>query len=79
MVAMAITGTLKQHVSLIEQTCNVTEANSNIDALRNYTQKGLEYLVQMTNIPEDELFKICLDFWHFFTLDILQKTQKNLF
>lgn len=80
MVAMAITGTLKQHISLIEQTCNVTESNSNIDALRNYTQKSLQYIVQMTNIPgEEELFKICLDFWHFFTYDILQKTQQNLF
>jgi hypothetical protein len=84
MVAMAITSTLKQHQSLIEQTCNVSEPNANIEALRNYTQKSLQYLIQMTNIVVDgewpsELFKICLDFWHFFAYDILQKTQQNLF
>jgi len=37
------------------------------------------YLIQCTNISEDELFKICLDFWHFFSMDILQKTKSNLF
>jgi len=30
----------------------------------------------MSRIPEDELFKICLDFWHFFSNDIMQK-QRN--
>ena len=28
-------------------------------------------------MPEDELFKICLDFWHFFTYDILMKAKGN--
>ena len=37
------------------------------------------YLIQCTNIPEDELFKICLDFWHFLTMNILEKTKQDLF
>jgi len=55
------------------------ESNPNIDFLKQYTQSGLSYLIQCTNIAEDELFKICLDFWHFFTMDNLQKTKQNLF
>lgn len=49
--------------------------NANIDALKAYTEKGLQYLCQCTNIPEDELFKICLEFWHRFSFEILQKTK----
>lgn len=51
------------------------EPNQNIDFLKQYTHRGLHYLIQCSNIPEDELFKITLDFWHFFTMDILQKTK----
>ena len=32
-------------------------------------------MVQLSNIPEDELFKICLDFWHFFCYNIMVKTK----
>lgn len=78
-MALAISSVLKQHLELIELTCNTMEQNPNIDALRAYTEKGLQYLVQCTNISEDELFKICLEFWHRFTFDILQKTKQNLF
>ena len=55
------------------------EQNPNIEALKQYTKQGLAYLIQCTNIPEEELFKICLEFWHFFTLDILEKTKSGLF
>ena len=34
-------------------------------------------MVEFSNIPEDELFKICLDFWHFLTYNILMKTKGN--
>jgi len=55
--------------------------NQNINFLKDFTDQGLKYLVQCSNIPEEggELFKICLDFWYFFTMDILQKTKKNIF
>lgn len=28
-------------------------------------------------MTEDELFKICLDFWHFFSQDIYNKLKDN--
>jgi hypothetical protein len=51
------------------------EANENVNMLRSCTKLGLEYLVQLSQIPEDELFKICLEFWHFLAHDIMMKTQ----
>ena len=37
-------------------------------------------MVQLSQIPEDELFKICLDFWHFLATDIMNnpKHQKDV-
>ncbi len=32
-------------------------------------------MVQLSYIPEDELFKICLDFWHFLTYNIMIKLK----
>lgn len=78
-VCLAISSVLQNNLSLIEQSCNIMEQNQNIDFLRQYTDRGLHYLIQCTNIPEEELFKICLEFWHFWTMDILRKTKSNLF
>ena len=43
--------------------------------LRESVFRGLTYLIQLSNIPEEELFKICLEFWHFFSHDCLMKTR----
>lgn len=45
--------------------------------LRDQTLLGLSYLAQMSRIPDDELLKICLDFWHFFANDVMLKYQKH--
>ena len=34
-------------------------------------------MVQMSSIPEDELFKICLDFWHYLCVDIQSNSRNN--
>jgi hypothetical protein len=36
-------------------------------------------MVQLSEVQEDELFKICLDFWHFFSLNIMDKTKGTQF
>jgi len=36
-------------------------------------------MVQCSNLQEEELFQICIDFWAFFTMDILKKTNKGIF
>lgn len=51
------------------------EPNENILYLQQCVQKALEYLVQLSNIPEDELFKICLDFWHVFCNNVMMKVK----
>jgi hypothetical protein len=43
-------------------------------------KKSLEIMVQLSQIPEDELFKICLDFWHFLSTDMMHnpRHQKDI-
>jgi len=32
-------------------------------------------MIQLTNVPEEELFKICIEFWHWFCNDSMMKTR----
>ena len=32
---------------------------------------------KLMSIKDEELFKICLDFWHFFANDVMVKQQKH--
>lgn len=62
---MVIVSVLKGNLRIVEELTNVMTPNENIIFLRECVKKSLEIMVQLSNIPEDELFKICLDFWHF--------------
>ncbi|CAN0226744.1 unnamed protein product, partial [Hapterophycus canaliculatus] len=33
---------------------------------------GMEYLVHISEVPDDEVFKICLEFYHHFSQDLYQ-------
>lgn len=32
-------------------------------------------MVQLTSVQEEELYKICLEFWHWFSNDVMMKTR----
>ena len=61
---------VKGNIRVIEELSDAIEPNQNIILLRECVKKALEMMVQLSSIPEDELFKICLDFWHFIAVDI---------
>lgn len=66
---------LRNNLDLVEEMTNVMEPNQNIQYLQQCVQKALQYLVQLSQIPEDELFKICLDFWNFFCENVMVKVK----
>lgn len=72
--ALAITGVLTQNLSNIETIVSQTQ-NENTQMLFNCLNLGLNYMVQYSQCEEDELFKICLDFWKFFTESLFEKLQ----
>jgi hypothetical protein len=62
---------------MIEELTNaasIADLTPDASMLANCTAIGLTYLVQLSNIPEEELFKISLNFWKFFANDVMMKT-----
>ena len=51
------------------------EANSDVLLLRESVDLGLQYLLQLTSVDEEELFKICLEFWHWFSNNVMTKLR----
>lgn len=51
------------------------EPNPDIEFLRNSIDHGLTYMIQLSLVQEEELFKICLEFWHWFSNDVMMKTK----
>ena len=74
-LALAISAVIKNNVDLIEQTTNVMEPNPDVDFLRASLDQGLVFMIQLTQVQEEELFKICLEFWHWFAHDVMMKTR----
>jgi len=76
-LALAIASVLRNNLDLVEELAGAIEPNHQIQMLRDETLRGLTYLAQMSRIPDEELFKICLDFWHFFSGDVMTKQQRQ--
>ena len=37
---------------------------------KSFLFRGLDYLLSISFVDEDEIFKICLDYWNFFVPDV---------
>ena len=78
-VGMLISEFLKNQISKIENLI-VNNPNDFTRTLQAALEKSLEFLIQLSNIPEGEVFKITMDFWHDFTYYIMVSTKgKALF
>ena len=75
-LALAISSVLRNNLDFIEHLTNTIESNNEVQMLRDQTLQGLVYLTQMSRIQDEELFKICLDYWHFFAQDIMNKQRQ---
>lgn len=70
---------LKNQIQKIE-TLITNNPNPFTSNLQIATAKSLDYLIQLSNIPNDELFRVMMEFWHDFTYYILVTTKgKDMF
>jgi exportin-1 len=60
-LAMFFTSFFRAHISVLE--------SAGMDA-RAALLAGLEHLVNISYVDDDEVFKICLDYWNFFVPDV---------
>jgi len=64
--SLLLTTFLQHHMDLIEEMVSNTAANPEaVQALIAKTKQALVYILQLSNIPNDELFKVCTEFWNF--------------
>ena len=70
---------LKNQIERIE-TLIVGNQNEATNNLQIAVMKALDYLIQLSNIPNDELFKVMMEFWYDFTYYLMVSMKgKTLF
>ena len=78
-LGMLLTEFLRNQMKKIE-TIIANHANEYSSVLEGTLIKALEYLVQLTRIPNDELFKVMIEFWHDFTYYVMVTAKgKDIF
>jgi exportin-1 len=76
--AMLLSTFLQHHIDLIEATVSTPSGNPEaINALIMKTRQALIYLVQLSNIPNDEIFKVCVEFWNFLATRVYTTTANE--
>lgn len=70
---------LKNQISKIEILV-VENPNEFTENIAIALGRALDYLIQLSNIPNDELFRVMMEFWHEFTYYIMVSSKgKDLF
>jgi len=52
------------------------EAHSS-SILKDSIRRGLNYIVMINKLPEENIFKICAEFWHLFTSKVVKSKQSS--
>jgi exportin-1 len=64
--ALLLSTYIQNHVDLFESTCANTTANPEaIQMLISKMKQALNFILQLSAIPNDEVFKVCAEFWNF--------------
>ena len=69
-LSLLLSGFLKNNLRRLEEVCEAAPMSETTHAFEASIKQGLFYMLQMSSIPEDELFKICVEFWNFFTYHV---------
>ena len=64
-LALFFTSFFRSHISALER-----KDTPNADETRRSLLQGLDILVQISYVEDDEVLKICLDYWNFFVPDV---------
>jgi hypothetical protein len=70
-IGLLISEFLKNQIKNIETLVTNSGQNDFAVNLQMATEKALDYLIQLSNIPNDELFRVMMEFWHDFTYHIM--------
>jgi exportin-1 len=71
---MFFTGLFNTHLIWLETVCDLQGCD--VVSFMELMRKALQYIVSFSELPEDSIFKMCVEFWHFFT-EFLKNSEKN--
>lgn len=69
---------LKEHYKLVEvidEKPNVIRPDQNDrNELKEFHQRGLDYLLKLSEIEDVEVFKVCLDYWNWLCVELFRES-----
>jgi exportin-1 len=75
---LLLTTFMQGQIDLIEEMLSSIQANPKaIAILLNKASQALIYIMQLSNIPNDEIFKICVEFWNFISSYVYDKVANE--
>jgi exportin-1 len=75
---LLLTTFIQGQIDLIEGMVANTQASPEaVGILLNKTTQALIYILQLSNIPNDEIFKICAEFWNFISGYVYDKVANE--
>ncbi|KAF0738976.1 hypothetical protein AaE_008828, partial [Aphanomyces astaci] len=69
-LSLFFTNFFRHHIRVIEQPITRPSDEAHIALLT-----GFQYLVSISEVDDDNIFKICLDYWHLLTRDLYSIDQ----
>jgi len=75
-LAMFLSGFLRKHIKVLEDDSVIAMPTGQEVQTRMILDYSLKYLVQLSMVDEEELFKVCLDYWNSLASD-LYGTEKQ--
>jgi len=69
-LAMFLSGFLRKHLKVLEDDTVVAMPNGQEIKTKVILDYALKYLVQLSMVDDEELFKICLDYWNALASDL---------
>eukprot|EP00357_Protocruzia_adherens_P031388 CAMPEP_0115046264 /NCGR_PEP_ID=MMETSP0216-20121206/48648_1 /TAXON_ID=223996 /ORGANISM="Protocruzia adherens, Strain Boccale" /LENGTH=1097 /DNA_ID=CAMNT_0002429317 /DNA_START=4965 /DNA_END=8258 /DNA_ORIENTATION=- len=76
-MSLFLSNFFQNNLELVETTIPKLENNEDRTTLEAQVKKALIYLVQLTDIPEDEIFKINVEYWNWFAQRLYNKMQQK--
>ncbi len=70
---------LLNHIDLIENVSSAPTANKElVQVLLTRSKEALLYIYQLSNIPNEEIFKVCCEFWNALASRVYNKTANEI-
>ena len=76
-LALFLLSYIQNHLPLLEKAIQNNKGNETEQVLINAFSGLVSYIISLTSYPEEEIFKICCDFWHTLAKHLYEEKGNN--